>query len=322
MRFLIANIGASLLLASSFAVADDCVLSDDFNDNSLAPLWVDMSTHPGLIGVQETGGRLGFWANANGSETAVALSFSDGWKIDMSQDWALEMSWHIDDPFPGVGGDCGIAIGVVLEGDLANSVLSDAFTICGGRINDPDLGEYDYEIARKWDEGDNSEYYNYFIRDYTDVTLYVWYVASLDVVAYNDKDDVSTALVIPSLHSVSPSQEGWLVFGTYSFDAVPSFNSSNYWADNLCLRYGNFVGPAVGACCVEDVCIETLEFSCDGNFLGEGTTCGDCVTPCPGDITGDGQVNTADLLTVIAQWQNPYNVDDLLLVISNWNNCP
>ena len=40
--------------------------------------------------------------------------------------------------------------------------------------------------------------------------------------------------------------------------------------------------------------------------------------PCPGDYSGDGVTDVGDLLTVIAGWGNPYNVEDLLLVISDW----
>lgn len=40
---------------------------------------------------------------------------------------------------------------------------------------------------------------------------------------------------------------------------------------------------------------------------------------CVGDFTGDGTVDVADLLFVIAAWNNPYTVDDILTVIANWN---
>ena len=41
--------------------------------------------------------------------------------------------------------------------------------------------------------------------------------------------------------------------------------------------------------------------------------------PCIGDYNGDGETNVSDLLTVIANWGDPYDVSDLLLVISDWN---
>ena len=46
-----------------------------------------------------------------------------------------------------------------------------------------------------------------------------------------------------------------------------------------------------------------------------------CPADCDGDITGDGEVNVTDLLTVIAGWGDPYNVGDILLVIRAWGPC-
>ena len=53
-----------------------------------------------------------------------------------------------------------------------------------------------------------------------------------------------------------------------------------------------------------------------GTDIEPGPSCG-----CEGDLTGDGSVNVADLLDVLAGWGNPYSVDDLLLVIQEWGTC-
>ena len=50
-----------------------------------------------------------------------------------------------------------------------------------------------------------------------------------------------------------------------------------------------------------------------------GITYNDCNPLCEGDFDGNGAVEVADLLFVIANWNNPYTVEDLLLVIANWN---
>ncbi|MDP7029915.1 MAG: hypothetical protein QF733_06815, partial [Phycisphaerales bacterium] len=64
-----------------------------------------------------------------------------------------------------------------------------------------------------------------------------------------------------------------------------------------------------GACCTgnELACVVATEEDCEhfGHiWLGEGTTCDDspCPIACLGDVTGDGEVSTNDLLTVIANW--------------------
>lgn len=40
---------------------------------------------------------------------------------------------------------------------------------------------------------------------------------------------------------------------------------------------------------------------------------------CPGDFSGDGATNVTDLLVVISEWGDPYDVKDLLAVISDWD---
>ena len=41
---------------------------------------------------------------------------------------------------------------------------------------------------------------------------------------------------------------------------------------------------------------------------------------CLGDMNDDGEVNITDLLGVISEWGNPYDVSDLLMVIEKWGS--
>ena len=60
-----------------------------------------------------------------------------------------------------------------------------------------------------------------------------------------------------------------------------------------------------------------------GEITGSGIEFLDvCPADCDGDINGDGQVSVDDLLTVIAEWDMPYDVNDILTVISVWGPCP
>ena len=70
-------------------------------------------------------------------------------------------------------------------------------------------------------------------------------------------------------------------------------------------------GISTGACCTNSQCVILSQDICEqvfGTYLGDSSSCAGspCPVPCLGDVNGDGQVNVADLLTVIA----------------NWNNCP
>ncbi|MDG2291030.1 MAG: dockerin type I domain-containing protein, partial [Phycisphaerales bacterium] len=59
----------------------------------------------------------------------------------------------------------------------------------------------------------------------------------------------------------------------------------------------------------------------------------DCMTPCLGDVDGDGSVNVVDLLAVISAWgpceecdadidaNGLVDVTDLLTIISAWGPC-
>ena len=59
-----------------------------------------------------------------------------------------------------------------------------------------------------------------------------------------------------------------------------------------------------GACCASGGCSIVTEDQCadlGGQYLA-GLSCDECPPPCLGDVNGDGQVDVADLLTVIANW--------------------
>jgi len=92
------------------------------------------------------------------------------------------------------------------------------------------------------------------------------------------------------------------------------------------------------------VCGNTID-QIFGKWTGEGATClsDDCIDlnqdnvpdacQCLGDISGDGQVNVQDVLTIISEWgSNSSTADldengivdstDLLIVLSDWGPCP
>jgi glucose/arabinose dehydrogenase len=97
-----------------------------------------------------------------------------------------------------------------------------------------------------------------------------------------------------------------------------------------------------GACCVGDSgsCVFIPESNCDAGgyvWLGANSSCSDggCdVNNCPADVNGDGDVNTTDLLNIIAAWgdcsgcsadingDGVVSTSDLLAVIGEWGTCP
>jgi hypothetical protein len=103
---------------------------------------------------------------------------------------------------------------------------------------------------------------------------------------------------------------------------------------------------AEGACCLTNGgCIVFSEEDCAivaGDWAGPGTDCTDadengtadaCENECPEDVTGDGIVNTSDLLALLGAWgQNggpadvngdgTVNTSDLLQLLGAWGECP
>ncbi len=62
------------------------------------------------------------------------------------------------------------------------------------------------------------------------------------------------------------------------------------------------------------------KFALTGGFwagVGPATS-----TPCPWDLSDDGDVGIPDLLILLADWGNPYGIPDLLALLANWGPCP
>lgn len=72
-----------------------------------------------------------------------------------------------------------------------------------------------------------------------------------------------------------------------------------------------------------DLEVLVLDEDADGNMVAEFHFVIDeeGSEPCPGDINGDTLINVDDLLMVISDWNNPYDIDDLLAVIAGWGDC-
>ncbi|HJN70995.1 MAG TPA: hypothetical protein QF528_00245, partial [Phycisphaerales bacterium] len=73
------------------------------------------------------------------------------------------------------------------------------------------------------------------------------------------------------------------------------------------IEYTTLPGSALGACCLDGMCITTAAADCSGNsgsWGGPNSSCADfdCPENCPEDINNDGAVDVDDLLMMIAAW--------------------
>ncbi len=97
--------------------------------------------------------------------------------------------------------------------------------------------------------------------------------------------------------------------GIWAKHARPELTACIFAGDSIGWESGEMVtvrdtnSPA-GACCIRDVCVQTASVACweaRGLYRGENSTCIEaCDSVCDEDVTGDGVVNTTDLLRVIA----------------------
>ena len=75
----------------------------------------------------------------------------------------------------------------------------------------------------------------------------------------------------------------------------------------MMVEYTTLPGSALGACCLDGLCITTAAADCSGNsgsWGGPNSSCADfdCPESCPADVDGNGDVGVSDILLLIASW--------------------
>lgn len=271
---------ATVLLLASATIAQDCVLEDDFEDDQPAPTWIQADLNDNRFRVEERNGRVEFWGPANNNGN-VYLSMQSGedWYIDMTRDWSCSLLMHAN-PITPQNGEMAAGFFLMMEGSTLEPSVRDGIAITAGTYN-YGTGDTDYTAVRAWDEGTGYVLATYN-RGWTDRTMYFWFDASEDCLAwgYELGSPVST---ICSISALSDETKATISLGGYSIGTMNSSSGNRLWCDDFCLIEGTLVGPALGACCVELACSETIEAGCAGEWLGEETTCdsGDTCLPVP-----------------------------------------
>jgi len=320
------------LITVGFAMADECIVSDDFNGWS--GIWSLHASDPSAMQVVHQNNRLYLNSHSGNSDPvpAFAAAISYGWKIDMTQDWAMQADWFVNPPTP-IAGDVGAAFILLMEGDPTTMDLHRAWTIGAGTYHVAE-DTFEYESSLIWRD---NQYYGQQI-DYfreTQDTVYIWWNSHTKTIyAHDTLHDTSNAFS-SYLGSTSSSNDAWVGFGGYILGSVDSFSQS-MWVDNMCVLYGNSVGGEVGACCMGDECVQVAEAACIGTFAGLGTSCGGCLcsaaADCLGDLYPDQVVDLMDLSLLLNVWGTEtcdYDIDgsgtvgmlDLLALLRNWGSC-
>jgi hypothetical protein len=330
----------SAMLVAVFAIhgspgtadAQSCVVGDQFSDNDPSPDWTPFTTDSSRLQCLERNGRVEFPSpNDNVGAILLAGQMSAGWKIDLDHDWAVSLRYRLTFNSPTYG-DTGLGFVVAQLFDPANPALFTGYSLSGGTEN---YGfDNPYEVTRFWQNG-TTEIQTTQGRIYSDSTIYVWYDASTDRISHGP--DLNTPWsMVTGLRNLTSASTAFMGLVGYSFGLVPSSTGDQVWGDDFCLLYGRVVGSSVGACCVDDTCVQTIETSCLGSWQGAGSFCDDgspgCES-CSGDLTSDGLVDGADLNVLLGDWGQPASIadinadglvdgGDLNILLGAWGLCP
>lgn len=343
MRFarLISSVLLVLVCLGEAAQAQGCYIWDNFSNNDLYPTWVPGSSPNSVVYGVEAGGQLRFGAIANiWFDEYNTSAWSNGWGVDMSQDWAIQMDWFVNPPSPNVvigipRSEVGLMCTVLLEGETDGVVLYRAVTITAhrGLIYNGQPLYYDGQSIDYWVDGANAGAQSWEIRSWSAATVYIWYDAAFGVIYFDTAPPgVSTSpMSAVGVGALSPASTATIGIGAYSLGSIPAFSSTSLAADNFCILYGDPVGIRVGACQLLGGCIETVVESCDGTFT-LGAVCDD-ICECEWDVDCSGQVGMGDISLLLSTWgqcvsctsdltrSGDVGIQDLLILLEHWGGC-
>ncbi len=312
-----------------------CLVWDDFEDGTPDGIWTYSASAGSAVSASESGGHIGISSSGtSGEDVGVAFGWSTGWAMDMSQDWEFSASWSATPPLPDVGGDVGLSIVVMLEGDPDAVTFEYGVALTVGRYNDGNGDSGDYETFLFWENDEVVEEEE--VRTVDSGVVCVWYNHFDDVISMGDSFTDPDPWTKSGFLADHPSgAEAIVGFGAHSGGPVSAFGPSEMYGDNWCVFADSVVvGEAVGACCIGEECVQTIEQSCDGEWQGTQTDCGDCAADsCYGDVDESGDVSNLDIVALIGYWDEDggsgdidgsgvVDVHDLLDLLYHWGDCP
>lgn len=298
---------ALLFTAPLAAAADACMVGENFNDGAVDAMW--SLTQSGNQQVAEQNGRLEFPGTGGTDDPlSVAGVVGTGWQLNLDADFLMSANGHVTLSNPGSEGIIGTVVVLTSTPDgLMDGAFDDAVMYFHGWA----FGELVEGIEVF--QGGESIYDDYEGGDTGTGETYIGY------------DTLNDTFVVDGFIGF-PDPWSWSGLGallgnktTVSVMAVRagsygSNSGSNLWSDDWCLHFGKLTGSLVGACCVAEDCVETLERSCAGTWHGAGSACS--TLTCDADEpTGACCVGTAcQTLTVAAcaAAGGSYHGDDVL----------
>ncbi len=268
MKYNIWLVITATLLVSPITASAQCLASEDFDDGVTDAIW--SVAQFGNQQVAEQNGRLEFPGSAaTGDDMSIAGYVGAGWQIDLSEQFLLSGVGGITLPNPGDDGICGLVTMFTatsddpLNGDLDTAIVYFHGWAWGELVEGFDVWSNGEKIYEEYEPASSGE-----------STDYIGYDPVGDVLYIDDTSKFTDPWAIEGFADLLGDQVSLSLFairaGTYD-----SNTGSQLWTDNWCMHDGQLIGPAVGACCIGDACVETLESSCDGVWIGSATHCDD-----------------------------------------------
>ena len=131
--------GLFMMVAVHASAGDGCLLWDDFGNGTFHPTWSVGETSGSVIFMGEAGGVAQFGASDNLTfGMHMGYAWSNGWEVDMTQDWAVQADWFCNPPWPlqviGINwSEVGIAFGLMMEGTPSQAYMHRGLTISAHR---------------------------------------------------------------------------------------------------------------------------------------------------------------------------------------------
>lgn len=206
------------------------VLSDDFEDDQAGSLWMEYEPDPSRIRVEETNGRLEVYSSAT-ADDIDAVYVSNGWRLDVSVDFALRVDFHYGKL---AAGDSWVMVAFLPSVDVP---VSQIITFEAGCMNEQPF--YLYEaIDDAWRKEEQSD------RVFDDGTLYASYDAAKDelYLSHTGYGQANAWRTITGL--LAGRWQGdpvYVAVGGGSNKTV--LNSGDAWLDNFIVNSGTLISP-------------------------------------------------------------------------------
>jgi len=242
------------MLKSDWLMDCNSLSEDDFNDNLMDPMWRLYNEDPNKCWVEETNQRLELHATSDANDV-IALYISNGWALDVSEDFTLKVNFYYDVLS---WEDGGIFIGL---GPDPNDPRNNYVDIVAGCDEEAPYFWYGKIVGGTYED------YLWEERDEDSGTLYISYDAALDelYLSYDGYGSANAwATVSDLLQGDWSGQPVYVGLGGEPPFGV-SLDGSGSYLDNFVIESGDVLCPNLIGDLNGDGIVNLLDFAIQAN---------------------------------------------------------